>query len=267
MPFGLIGSLVSGIMNYQGVKSANKASAREAAINRAWMEQMSNTAHQREVADLRAAGLNPILSASGSGASTPSSSAPVMQAANNWKLDTSFSSAKNVATGIMDVAEGLSNIDLQKAQALNASSAAENLALKNEAQELQNIEQRATMKYRVDKEKYGAHIAAKNYDRTVEEVLRDIDFARQDRSSAAMDLRMHNKRRDAYGDDLFGLKNGAGNIREVGGFLAPILKKASEPLFEYYYDTKSRSSARNPKRKKYVPLNNPTRGALYEERY
>lgn len=115
------GSLLDFIFGQNSAKQSYEYNKKLARENRAWMERMSNTAHQREVKDLRAAGLNPILSATGgAGASTPSADT----GATMETVKPSFgSSAASLLDGIktaLDLKTAESNIDnVESATRLN----------------------------------------------------------------------------------------------------------------------------------------------------
>lgn len=82
-----MGSLAAGGLSLLGGMYQNHSAGIQAEWQRDWSKMMSDTAHRREVADLQAAGLNPMLSVA-KGASTPSTSAapvsdPVQSAINS----------------------------------------------------------------------------------------------------------------------------------------------------------------------------------------
>lgn len=91
------GSVYTNAKNRQAQADANAINWEIARQNNATQIEMANTAHQREVRDLRAAGLNPILSAGGNGSSVPSLTTASM---NPVHMDNAFEGLANSAKGL-----------------------------------------------------------------------------------------------------------------------------------------------------------------------
>jgi len=120
-PVAIGSTLVSGGLDYIGQREANETNLTTAREQMQFQERMSNTAHQREVMDLRNAGLNPVLSANSSGASTPQGASGKVENVFSG-LQPAISSALEATRLYQDIKESDSRIELNRSSGRRSES-------------------------------------------------------------------------------------------------------------------------------------------------
>ena len=106
-------------------------SSAEAEKNRAYQERLSNSAHQREVADLLKAGLNPVLSSKYSGSTTPSGSSASGVSSQGSKADVD-TSVNNIIGSLLNAVIGQATA--LQTTAMNNQTALQSTSMMNETQ-------------------------------------------------------------------------------------------------------------------------------------
>lgn len=154
---GWIDSIIGGGLSLLGGKQNNDANARQAEIDREWQRENAQNAHQWQTADMRAAGLNPILSGTGGAGA---------KASGGSSLGAQSDAITPAVTSALAVRRQKADLELIKANEINTEKDTQKkdseIALNKEAEKTQLYQQ-----YNLDSNSaLAAHQAAREASQT-----------------------------------------------------------------------------------------------------